>query len=455
LANRTRSGQPETVPLPANPIQSLIGETSGNPVALTVISAEEDYTIIIDGDEYHLKGFPDFTIDSTMARSLVSSWPVRYDDVIESPENLSSYGLDPPAVTVEIAFANQAVRTFLLGDQTPSGLRYYLMEQGQPDVYLVYPSVGAAWLLPQRELHTAVLPSITVEDITKVSLTCADGETITVEYCPARQSLSTGVLWITSPIEYEASSEKIDEYFRHIQAISLKGFAAETTSESLFLYGLAHPRYHLTVYSDDEAGTRTIIRELRIGDARGDDVVYTRLDDSNDVYMLDQESVAFLSSVSTAKLIDRFANIINIAYVERIHVASSSIVDTLLVERTSETDNHSETSLTEKFRINNEPADETTFRQLYQLIIGTLVDGLLPDGWVSADEVKPVLTVTYGLIESQDDEVIEYLPYNADFYAVRRNGVCLFYILKSRVDVIPEALAAYKAGTFDPSAYGL
>nr|HML49216.1 hypothetical protein [Clostridia bacterium] len=109
----------------------------------------------------------------------------------------------------------------------------------------------------------------------------------------------------------------------------------------------------------------------------------------------------------------------------------------------------------EDFTLNGNVCDDAIFRKLYQIIIGTRVDGLIPEGKAPAEGTAPALTVRYRLNEVRDEEVVEYLPYDADHYAVRRNGICLFYIEKSRVNQIPKALADVEAGTFVAANYGV
>ncbi|MCL1854704.1 MAG: DUF4340 domain-containing protein [Clostridia bacterium] len=464
LADRIRPEQAETQP-PANTTRKLVDRTIADLAEITVQTAEGGYTLIpVGDDEYRMKDSPDFAVDPSKARSLASACAsILYDDAVNEPGDLEVYGLDDPSATVEIVFADGTARVFILGDKAPSGLRYYLMEKGLPDVYFAYPSVGAAWTRTRVEMHVALLPQITAEEIVRASLTGMGIETIIVGYEPERKSLGISGLWITSPVEYTANAESVDEYFRDIAAIEIIGFVDKADGETLAQYGLDAPRYHLIAYGENDAGRRSPIRALRIGGDCGADAVYALIDDTTDVYTIRRDSVAFLASISTARLIDRFSNIINIANVDRIYVVGGGVEETLEIERVPELDANGDPMpgqdgnqvSAEAFRIGGEPADDKTFRKLYQLVIGTLADGILPAGWAPADDAEPVLSVTYRLTEGRADEVIEYLLYNAEHYAVRRNGVCLFYILKSRVDVIPEAFAAYHDGSFDPKNFGL
>ena len=465
LAGRSKPEQEEVMPPRADAAQRLIHRSADDLAEVTLRQAEGDYTIIFTGEEkYHMKDFPNFTVDESKARNLASSCvSIQYDGVVETPMDISAYGLDDPAATVEILFTDGTARAFTLGDKAPSGLRYYLMEQGQEDVYLVYASVGAAWSRTRQEMHVASLSPITAEQIRQASLTGPEGDTITVGVEPGRKSLGVSNIWLSSPVEYEANAENVTEYFQNIAAVAVERFIDEATAETLAQYGLNAPRYHLVAHGKDEAGQHDPIRELHIGGDCGDDAVYARIDNTNDVYTIRRDSVAFLASISTAKLIDRFANIINIAHVDRVLVAGDGVDETFEIERIPSLDANGEprrkedgaAETVEVFTIGGEPADDTTFRKLYQLLIGTLADGLLPGEWAPADNEKPALTVTYQLNGERGNEVTEYLPYNTEHYAVRRNGICLFYILKSRVDIIPAAMAAYHDGSFDPKKFGL
>jgi hypothetical protein len=62
--------------------------------------------------------------------------PLLTGRLFDSPEPLSSYGLDAPAVTITYRGANR-VRTILVGKVNFDGHGYYVQRKGDPRVFLV------------------------------------------------------------------------------------------------------------------------------------------------------------------------------------------------------------------------------------------------------------------------------------------------------------------------------
>ena len=461
--------KPEPPPEPtAAPValEKLIDMKRADLQEATVTIGNESYTIetLADG-AYGMKGAPDFTLIQSKASALASSLTyMLYDSAIEAPEDLSAYGLAEPKARVTAAYTDGTSRTFLLGDQSPTGYRYYLMEEGDPDVYIVYSSVGTNFTVTRRQMHVAQLPQLGLENILSVSLTPRGKDTVEAGYRSDLQSLGISILWLTSPVVYEADSVRIETYFTDITNIRLKGFEADAQAGELSRFGLDDPRYHLTVMGQDAAGSPVTALELLIGDDKDGESTYARIDNTSDVYLLSRASLAFLADISAARLIDRFANIVNIAYVDGIQVIQpDGKSHEFAIARAPEFDAagnpklnaNGQPVLSERFTLDGKPAPDTPFRKLYQVVIGTRVDGMIPEGSAPAEDARPVLTVKYQLNIPRDEEIIEYLPYDADHYAVRRGGVCMFYILKTRVDSISQAIQAYEDGTFDPKAFGV
>lgn len=459
---------PEAAPEPTSaPYETkmLVDSTRAELVEATVELGAESYTIetLPDGT-YGMKGAPNFNLIQTKASSLASSLAyMLYDSAIEAPAELSAYGLDAPKARVTALYKDGTSRTFLLGDQTPTGYRYYLMEQGKPDVYIVYSGAGTNFTVTRAQMHVAQIPQIAVENIYGVMLAQRGKEPIEVGFRPDMQTLGVSSLWLTSPFAYEASSDKVDAYFTNVAGIRLGGFEMDASEEELALYGLDDPRYRLEVTGVDAAGSPVVVLRLYIGNNKDDDSTYARIDETTDVYLLDRASIAFLDGITAANLVDRFANIINITNVDSIRVAQpDGTARQLTIDRApsmgpdgkQRVDANGKPVFSEAFALGGEPVEDSTFRKLYQIIIGTQVDGMIPEGKVPAEDVKPVLTVTYQLNAVRELETVEYLPYDADHYAVRRNGVCMFYILRARVEMITQALEAYETGTFDPKAFG-
>jgi len=279
----------------------------------------------------------------------------------------------------------------------------------------------------------------------------------------------TSIVRLVQPFVYEADATNVDTLYTNIAAITVSGYETEATPETLPLYGLDAPRYVLEVKgtgtdADGNSIDGVPLLTLRVGLDKDATSTYIKVDDTDAVYTAKRDLLTFLSTATAPNLVDRFANIINIAKVDRVEIVGMGVDDTMAISRTPDLDDDGNQKVNsagvaqtiDEYTFNGESIDESTFKKLYQLVIGTRVDGVIPDGQAPDASAEPVLTVVYRLnTGSGAAETIEYVPYNTDYYAVRRNGLTLFYLLKTRVEQIPKALDAYRDGTFNPKDFGL
>lgn len=61
---------------------------------------------------------------------------------IESPGDLSAFGLEPPAYRVQMNFQDGSTRTLVLGNQNPDGNYSYVMLDADAALYLINASAG-------------------------------------------------------------------------------------------------------------------------------------------------------------------------------------------------------------------------------------------------------------------------------------------------------------------------
>ena len=144
---------------------------------------------------------------------------------------------------------------------------------------------------------------------------------------------------------------------------------------------------------------------------------------------------------------DQFSNLIYIARVDALDVKTADDAWNITIERTPQLDaDGKETGKEdETFYFDGELTDTTLFKKLYQEIIGTMNSKLCDDYHFDG---KVYCTVTYTLNVEPNELTIEYLEYDDDYLAVRRDGLTLFLIKRDRIDSMINALNEYRAGTF-------
>ncbi|MDR0396009.1 MAG: DUF4340 domain-containing protein [Oscillospiraceae bacterium] len=444
----------------AEPAYLLVDKTRADFVSATVeVPGQQTYTMAYDGENFAIDGLPRFKLDQSKASSLCTSCTYLYvNDIEDGATNLSVYGLAEPRAKVTARYNDGSSRVFLLGDEAPSGYRYYFKEESSPKIYTVYSSTGERFTAALASMHTLPTWTAAQESIQYLKLERQDGYTVEIQPVQG-ETVGISGLELVQPFRYEADGERLTELFGNAAALKLSGFETDPQPETLSLYGLDEPQYVLEI-SDAE---KTQLLRLEVGGAKNDSQTYVRVSDDPAVYLMDSEPLSFLRSVTAPMLVDRFANIINIASVDAIEIMGMGLNEKAEISRSPSfkddgsprLDGNGNQMTDDTFTLNGEYADDSSFRKLYQIIIGTRVDGLIPEGMSPSPDTAAVLTVRYRLNKVREAETIEYLPYDADYYAVRRNGETLFYILKSRVQMIPDALNDYREGVFDPKKYGV
>lgn len=403
---------------------------------------------------YSIEGAENFDLDQSAAKTLLgyAANLTATKLVAENAADLSAYGLDKPQATVTMTYRDGSKNVWLIGSQAPTSTSSYFCEQGSKAVFLIYQSAAQNMVKALTALHTCEMPwSITdTTTITDLVIEPTDGETIEINYDDNTESnLSVSSLRLVQPFVYGANSDRVDEMFNAVAALTIDAYAGEV--DALTGTGLEDGAYRyrvaVQVMPDSTKPEETVTYTYLVGDFASADAVYVKPDDSTAVYTVDSSSLSFLDNATPGYLVDQFSNLIYIARVDALDIKTADDEWNITIERTPQLDEDgSETDKeNEAFYFDGEPTDETLFRKLYQEIIGTMNSKLCDDYHF---EGKVYCTVTYTLNVEPNELTIEYLDYDDDYLAVRRDGLTLFLIKRDRVDSMINSLNEYRAGTF-------
>lgn len=361
----------------------------------------------------------------------------------EGALNLGDYGLDAPALTAVFRYADGSSKALYLGDKTPTGSKYYARIEGDEKVYLLSTMVNTTLNKPLNELHTAELPlALTTDAVQNLLIEQAGKETIELELLQSasENQLSINMLRLVQPVNYDAHSTRGGEMLEGACAIDVSGYAGHASSaEELAGYGLVSPRIRIRITSTEGA-----VLDIRVGDKVGDSS-YAAVDESGDVYLIDNGLLGFVSNARVSYLIDQFVNLVNIQSVAGLTVEGMGESYQLSIERETIEGEEGEEETAETYFFDEKETDESLFKKLYQSIIGTLADKVSEDMHLSGDVA---VTVRYQLNDSAEPFAVEYLQYDDEYYAVRRDGLTLLLIKKDKVQSMMDDLQAYREGTF-------
>jgi len=362
-----------------------------------------------------------------MTYGLASVWAERIVD--EAPSDLSQYGLDKPSRRTIVADSDGKTAEYILGDMTPSRLAYYLMETGDPKVYIVPSYTAEYMLLSLKNIRQRFLfPAFDLSELAKFRM---ESRLAKIEISAKPQEIRPDLIGnfssflLTSPYirQRGANSEAINNLIAPFMNLEIVDFI-DDTPVSLKPYGLDDP-VRIFLETEEESIDLLIGNEI-------DGKRYAKLAGAPGVFTLDG-----MESVVNAKpfnLIDKFTFIINIDWVD--HFSISGGEKNLSADLRKEGDDS-------VFILNGRKTNTDFFRTFYQTVIGLLLDAEYPGAAARQSDDSGELTVEYQLNNPPGEKAaFTLIPYNRDFYALRQDGATEFLISRNQVRRIYETADA-------------
>ncbi|MCL2130371.1 MAG: DUF4340 domain-containing protein, partial [Treponema sp.] len=244
---------------------------------------------------------------------------VMADDIAsEEPEDISEYGFDNP-LAVTIVTDSSGWRTeYILGNKSPSGSAYYLMQEGDPKVYMISAYIGSYFHVSLDSIRErSLIPAFEFQflDLTllRIELDGTIIEAIPKESFPNPLFIapySTHVITSPGKAPRGSNTEALDKFLSCFQNLRIAEFIDDNPS-SLSPYGLDKPARVLLETTKGNV-------DLLIGSAVNG-MHYAKLKDSPLIFTLNgMESVV---DVKYFSLIDKLINIINIDLVENLNIS--------------------------------------------------------------------------------------------------------------------------------------
>ena len=460
------AAEPTAVPY-TNETVKLVEETRGNIASVTVALADgETYTILnnnqynedgsriplAEGEKgYAVEGLESFDLNQSTADTMIgyAANLTATKMVTDNAENLADYGLDKPRATVTMSYRDGKKTNWIIGSQAPTSSASYFAEKGGKAVFLIYSSAVTNLTATRNALHTVDMPwSIADPTTIKDVLIEAEGrETVELGYIEnTENNLSISSIRLLQPFVYGAHMDRSDEMFQGVAGLTISGYAGELSElgNTGLEDGGAQVRVTTAVDTDgDGKGDAKYV--YRLGGFATPNQRYVQIDDTDAVYLTGTDNVAFLDNATPGYLVDLFANLVFIDRVEAIDIATADDSWNISIEREEV---EGKTKPQDHFFFDGEPADESLTRKLYQVIIGTMNSKLSDDYHIDGDVY---CTVRYTLNVEPGEMVVEYLDYNSEYLAVRRDDLTLFLIKRENLDAMITALNQFRDGTYNPS----
>lgn len=390
--------------------------------------------------DYEIKDMPYFKANSDAVSKLAAySHSVIASKTVETDaEDLSAYGLDKPQVQVDFTYHDGTSMQLNIGAKVPTGSYYYMNLDDSNDVYMIYYTVYDYFTQDLTALHIVpAMPAIDPENLVYLLAEQKGKETVEVVLRGSNDnSTSIADVMLIQPFEYDVNSTRASETMISASAIALTGYAGHAQDEAaLAEFGLDEPFAVIEVADSNEVSVSMRVGSVVPGNSA---YRYATVDETGDVYTVDVNLLAFLDDCRVSYLVDQFAGLINIKRIDGFTIETADKTYVTEIKSTPYTDENGNEMVDQEFYFNGEFVDEDLYRDFYQVVIGRLVDKRIENEEEYYFDGDVAVRLTYDLNYSDEDYVVEYVDYDRDYYAVRRDGVSLFLIRKDKIQEMTD-----------------
>ncbi|NMA82538.1 MAG: DUF4340 domain-containing protein [Epulopiscium sp.] len=389
-----------------------------------MILETQDHKLVFERGEngWIANNDPSIPLNESSVRDLEYSFSNMYSEQIveEDPEDLDKYGLKKPASVATVILKDGTEKTFYLGNKTATQNTYYLMVKGDPKVYTVWMNHGIHFTASLQSFRETTLPNVDNEQVIYFKLKRHEQPTVEVvfnEEDGEGKAYGVGIWSLVQPYKQKhmVHSEEFTKVLTGIPVFTGKELQDDHPKD-LSLYGLDNPIMELEM-KDMENNQIHIL----FGSEYDNGKQYFKLADEPAVYGISKSSLSTLQELKPFTLLDKFAYIVNIDFVDQIKIEAPGKKYTIELKKVDED--------TTTYFINGKEIEEKPFKDFYQSLIGITADAENKEERVGSPEI----TTTFTLNVEPHQVIVQYAPYNRDFYAVIRDGSSEFVASKGQL----------------------
>ena len=232
---------------------------------VTVKNGDVTMSYTKNDDTWTYEEDSDFPLDESAVDTKMSKLTsLTVDRVLESPEDLSEYGLDEPKQEVTVLKTDGTAFTLYIGNQNSSNNDFYVKVDDVTDVYTMpASSVNVFDMQPYDVAKADTFPTLESTNIRNIKVEKEDG---TVEF----SSDENGTSWTVKDQdgnEEEAGTTAASDLTTAVSSLSYKDFV-DYKGDDLARYGLDKPAETVTVVSEEtEAATESETAEETVSEA--------------------------------------------------------------------------------------------------------------------------------------------------------------------------------------------
>lgn len=355
---------------------------------VTVKNGDVTMTYVKNDDTWTYEEDPDFPLDESAVNTKMNCLTtLTVDRVLESPEDLSEYGLDKPQQEVTVLKTDGTTFTLYIGNQNSSNNDFYVKVDDGADVYTMpSSSVNAFNMQPYDVAKADSFPTLESTNIRDIKV---EKEDSTVEFSSDESGTSwtvkdqdgneetagaTAASDLTSAVssltykkfidykgddlaqygldkptetvtivteETEAETEEEPEAATETEMVSESESASETEtgSEETTTEAVSETATEAATETESETETETeepktieVTTTLLIGNTNDDGDYYVKLADNNGVYTMSESTLEKLLNVDVLDYVSMYLNDVPMTNMKSLEVTYQGETKTLTVE---------------------------------------------------------------------------------------------------------------------------
>lgn len=388
--------------------------------SVEIINENESYTVSKgENGKWIINGNPNIKVSQSKVDTLMydASSISAKEKAAENATDLSQYGLDLPKRKAIIKTNNGETVTFSAGDKTADGSYYFVMIEGESDVYIKGASSVESLTKSVAALRDLSLYSVSEEKIEKFVLKKKDNEEIVMERENKGTEEEPSYAWkMLKPISAEANDYTLsEEVLGKIISLTAESIVDDKTFEAC---GLNTPYAKFSVFADGESHTVTI------GNANGD-MYYASVSGSDAIYSVKSENVSFVELPYTS-LINKLILLENINDVNGVEISGMGKSYTL---------KHTGSDENDTYKINDKEISEKTYKNAYQAVLSVSLESVANGSASGSIDA----CISYDRKDGTASK-LEFISYDDRNYIVKKNGEGNYLIKKKQLEAIFEKL---------------
>ena len=433
-------------------------EHKDSDIASITVEGENTFTLTREDKDgqpvFHVSGMEDDKVNGTTCSAVFyNSATIKAVQLVEeNPADLSLYGLDKPSSKVTICYNDGGKFTMKLGARTAINDQIYCLNDADGNVYVLNEYLANTLGGSMLRYHTLTLDTLDTDPANLKSIIIRQKDEEQIRFEPVKKDTTTQLSWkMTQPYEIWLDTTHIQEFAEYCDQCTLFGYEGE---KNLSEVGLAQPWFQIII--SDVNGNK---RDLRLGNEVSTDDVdgyYCAIDDSNDVYILSKNYTGFIETFNAASFITPFTGLVSIQNVDSMDGNIGDMVYNMAIARTEQYDEDGKLKVDANgnpdyacvYTINGHEVQEKAFKAVYTSIISVTISNIAKPALVN-ESASPAASVTFRFADGSPETRIEYLPYDINNYAVRRDGLLATICRQDEVDAIGTTIAAAMNGEYD------